>query len=179
MSYAGVVSREHSSGSRIRRGAITKSGNAHLRRLIIEAAWHYRHQPGLRHALSKRQAGLSQDVKAIAWKAQLRLTRRYRRLVARGKPKPQAIVAIARELLGFVWAIGIQVEKESELVVVAQQAARKTSPGLRAASRPCSRVKISLSPPPRQRAQSPYPPVAVREGALIAARKKSVLLSNP
>ena len=120
MSYAGAVSREYSSGNTIRRGAITKAGNAHLRRLIVEAAWHYRHRPGLRHALGKRQTGLSDAVKAIAWKAQLRLTRRYRRLLARGKPKPQVIVAVARELLGFIWAIGMQVEEESRLRVATQ-----------------------------------------------------------
>jgi transposase len=106
MSYAGVVSREHSSGGKIRRGAITKSGYAHIRRMIVEAAWHYRHRPGLRHALGKRQAGLSEEVRKIAWEAQLRLTRRYWQLSAR-KPKPQVIVAVARELLGFIWAIGI------------------------------------------------------------------------
>jgi transposase len=152
MSYAGVVSREHSSGDKIRRGAITKAGNAHLRRMVVEAAWHYRHRPGLRHDLAKRQAGLSEDVRAIAWKAQLRLTRRYWRLVARGKPKPQVIVAVARELLGFVWAIGIQVEQESKLVMVAQPSARKSSPGQRAASRPDSCLKITLSPTPRKAA---------------------------
>jgi transposase len=151
MSYAGVVSREHSSGNRIRRGAITKAGNAHLRRMIVEAAWHYRHQPGLRHALGKRQVGLSEDVKGIAWKAQLRLTRRYRRLVARGKPKPQVIVAVARELLGFVWAIGIQAERESKLVMVAQSSARIAHPGRRAARRPNSRLKISLDPAPGEK----------------------------
>jgi hypothetical protein len=106
----------------------------------------------LRHDLAKRQAGLSEDVRAIAWKAQLRLTRRYWRLVARGKPKPQVIVAVARELLGFVWAIGIQVEQESKLVMVAQPSARKSSPGQRAASRPDSCLKITLSPTPRKAA---------------------------
>jgi transposase len=105
MSYAGVVSREHSSGGKIRRGAITKSGNAHIRRMMVEAAWHYRHRPGLRHGLGKRQAGLSEEVRKIAWKAQLRLTRRYRQLAAR-KPKPQVVVAVARELLGFIWLSG-------------------------------------------------------------------------
>lgn len=149
MSYAGVVSREHSSGHTISRGSITKSGNAHLRRQIIEAAWHYRHRPGLRHSLGKRQVGLSDEVRAIAWKAQLRLTTRYRRLAARGKPKPQVIVAVARELLGFVWAIGIQVERECKLVPVVQPSARKRSPRHRAASRPNSRLRIALDPPPR------------------------------
>jgi transposase len=151
MSYAGVVSREHSSGNTIRRGAITKSGNAHVRRIVVETAWHYRHRPGVRHALARRQAGLSEEVRAIAWKAQLRLTRRYQRLVARGKPTAQAAVAVARELLGFIWAIGVPVEKESKLVVSAQPLARKQSPGLRAASRSYSRPRISPPPPPPPR----------------------------
>jgi transposase len=151
MSYAGVVSREHSSGGKIRRGAITKSGNAHLRRMIVEAAWHYRHRPGLRHALGKRQAGLSEEVRAIAWKAQLRLTRRYWQLAER-KPKPQVIVAVARELLGFIWAIGIQAEKESKLVLIAQPLAREKSPGRRAAARSASRLRIALQQPPRPQA---------------------------
>lgn len=90
--------------------------------MMVEAAWHYRHRPGLRHGLGRRQAGLSEEVRAIAWKAQLRLTRRYRQLAVR-KPKPQVIVAVARELLGFIWAIGIQVEKESKLVLVVQPSA--------------------------------------------------------
>jgi hypothetical protein len=81
----GVVSREHSSGGKIRRGASTKSGNTHLRRMIVEAAWHYRHRPGIRHGLGKRQAGLSEEVRAIAWKAQLRLTRRYWQLAAQAQ----------------------------------------------------------------------------------------------
>jgi len=155
MSYAGVVSREHSSGNTIRRGAITKSGRGHLRRMIVEAAWHYRHRPGLGQALAKRQAGLSEEVRAIAWKAQLRLTRRYRQLVLRGKPKPQVIVAVARELLGFIWAIGMRVEEERKLVLVAQPLARNKDPGRRAASRPDSRLRVSRPQPPRSAITAP------------------------
>jgi transposase len=146
MSYAGVVSREHSSGGTIRRGAITKSGNAHIRRMMVEAAWHYRHRPGLRHGLGKRQAGLSEEVRAIAWKAQLRLTRRYRQLAVR-KPKPQVIVAVARELLGFIWAIGIQVEKESKLVLVVQPSAGANHIGQQSL-RGRSRLKIARDAAP-------------------------------
>jgi transposase len=156
MSYAGVVSREHSSAGKIRRGAITKSGNAHLRRMIVEAAWHYRHRPGLRHGLGKRQAGLIEEVRAIAWKAQLRLTRRYWQLAAR-KPKPQVIVAVARELLGFIWAIGIQVEKESKLVLIAQPLAREKTPGRPTVVRSGSRLRIVHQSQP-----SPHPPGTVR-----------------
>lgn len=112
MSYAGAVSSEHSSGSQARRGAITKAGNSHLRRIVVEAAWAYRHRPALGPGLRKRQEGLSEEVKEIAWKAQCRLHRRYRQLIARGKPTPKAITTVARELLGFLWAIGVHVEQQ-------------------------------------------------------------------
>lgn len=112
MGYAGIVSRENSSGERERRGAITKTGNAHLRRIVVEAAWAYRHRPAKGPALRKRQEGQSNEVKAIAWKAQHRLHARYRRLAARGKSKQQVVTAVARELLGFIWAIGVEVERK-------------------------------------------------------------------
>ena len=85
MSYSGTVASEHSSGDRIRRGGITKTGNAHLRRIVIEAAWAYRHRPARGRALLKRQQPVSEEVKAIAWKAQHRLHARYRTLTARGE----------------------------------------------------------------------------------------------
>jgi transposase len=111
MGYSGAVASEDSSGPRTRRGAITKTGNAHLRRVLVEAAHAYRHRPALGHPLRVRQRGLDEEVKAIAWKAQHRLHTRYRRLLARGKPTPQVVTAVARELLGFVWAIGRHVER--------------------------------------------------------------------
>jgi transposase len=110
MGYSGAVASEHSSGPRVRRGAITKTGNAHLRRIVVEAAWSYRHRPAIGPTLRQRQAGQSAAVTAIAWKAQERLHGRYRRLLARGKVKQQVVTAIARELLGFIWAIGVAVE---------------------------------------------------------------------
>jgi len=110
MGYSGAVSSEHSSGGKIRRGAITKAGNSHLRRIVGEAAWSYKHRPAIGHALRKRQQGLSEEVKAIAWKAQHRLNSRYRRLMAKGKIKQQVVTAVGRELLGFIWAIGVTVE---------------------------------------------------------------------
>jgi transposase len=113
MGYSGAVASEDSSGGRTRRGGITKAGNAHLRRVIVEAAWAYRHRPAVGAALRKRQAGLSRDVTEIAWKAQHRLHARYRGLTARGKCRQQVITAIARELLGFIWAIGVHVEADS------------------------------------------------------------------
>jgi transposase len=111
MGYSGAVSREDSSGGRIRRGAITKTGNAHLRRIVGEAAWSYRYRPAVQGALRVRQQGLPETVTEIAWKAQHRLHGRYRRLLGKGKPKQQVITAVARELLGFIWAIGVHVER--------------------------------------------------------------------
>jgi transposase len=112
MGYSGVVGSEHTTGERIRRGAITKTGNAHLRRIVIEAAWAYRHRPSIGATLRKRQAPVGPDVKAIAWKAQHRLHARYRHLTMKGKCPQKAVTALGRELLGFIWAIGVRVEAE-------------------------------------------------------------------
>jgi transposase len=114
MGYSGAVSREHSSGERIRRGSISKTGNAHLRRIVVEAAWNYRHRPSIGKALAARQRAQSEAVKAIVWKAQHRLHHRYGKLMALGKPKQKVITAIARELLGFIWAIGVQIEQSPQ-----------------------------------------------------------------
>jgi transposase len=115
MGYSGAVSREHSSGERIRRGAISKSGNAHLRRIAVEAAWAYRHRPAVGKTLAARQRHSSAAVTALAWKAQNRLHQRYTRLMARGKCKQQVVTAVGRELLGFIWAIGVHVEREENV----------------------------------------------------------------
>jgi transposase len=104
MAFVGLVPSEHSSGSKRAQGGITKTGNAHLRRVLVESAWHYRHHPFVGAALRGRQQGAPADVIARAWTAQQRLHRRYRRLAARGKPKQHIVTAIARELTGFVWA---------------------------------------------------------------------------
>src|SRR5436309_1980418 len=112
MGYSGMVSSENSTGSSVRRGAITKTGNAHLRRIVGEAAWAYQHRPAMSPLLKKRQEGLSEEIKEIAWKAQHRLCSRYRRLLAKGKIRQKVVTAIGRELLGFICAIGTQVEKE-------------------------------------------------------------------
>ena len=110
MSYSGMVSSEYSSGGRIQRGPITKTGNSHLRRVIVEAAWAYQHKPWLGGWLAKRQQGLEEEIKDISWKAQWRLCTRYKKLAARGKNKPQIVTAIGRELLGFIWAIAVRTE---------------------------------------------------------------------
>jgi len=113
MSYVGMVPREHSSGARTWRGSITKAGNPHVRRVLIEGAWSGRLRPGMPERLKRRQQGLDQAVIDIAWKAQKRLYARFCRMRARGKPQNVAIVAMARELLGFIWSIGQQVGKQS------------------------------------------------------------------
>jgi transposase len=112
MGYSGAVSSEDSSGTRTRRGGITKAGNAHLRRIVGEAAWAYRHRPNVGATLRKRQEGLSEEVKAIAWKAQHRLYHRYRHLISKGKTRQKVVTAVARELLGFIWAIGVHIEQQ-------------------------------------------------------------------
>jgi transposase len=114
MAYGGIVASEDSSGERIRRGNITKTGNAHLRRVVVEAAWAYRHRPAIGATLRKRQEPVSEKVKEISWKAQQRLHTRYMKLLLKGKNKGVVITAIARELLGFLWAIGVQAEAEHQ-----------------------------------------------------------------
>ena len=104
MAFVGLVPSEASSGDRQRRGAITKAGNGHARKLLIEAAWHARHKPAIPAALQKRRAGQPPEIIAMADVAMQRLHRRYWRLVQRGKPTTIAATAVARELTGFVWA---------------------------------------------------------------------------
>lgn len=105
MAFVGLVVSEHSSAGKIRRGGITKTGNAHARRLFVEAAWHYRHPPRKSGTIKARWKDQPDAVVAHAYKAQERLHRRYFRLISRGKLSQVAAVAVARELCGFVWAI--------------------------------------------------------------------------
>lgn len=111
MAYAGLVPREHSSGDKTRRGGITKTGNVRMRHVLGEAAWSYRFRPSTRGHLKKRQEGQSEEVKAIAWKAQHRLNARYRKMAATGKAQGRVITAVSRELVGFIWAVGRHVEQ--------------------------------------------------------------------
>jgi transposase len=105
MSYVGLVPSENSSGSSRRLGGITRAGNSHVRRILVESAWHYRRAPGMSKALRARNEGVEPAVRAIAWKAQHRLHSRFKKLLDRGKPANQAVTAVARELVGFIWAI--------------------------------------------------------------------------
>jgi len=123
MAYAGVVPSEHSSGGpgKQRRGGITKTGNAHVRRLVTEAAWSYRHQPSLYPTLRKRQKGLDPAIPEIAWRAQVRLHARYRRLIGRCKPSQKAVTAVGRELLAFMWEIAVHIEAQQNGRVARQE----------------------------------------------------------
>jgi transposase len=106
MGYLGLVPSESSSGETRKQGRITRTGNGHVRRILVESAWAYRFRPSVSDAIRLRSQGVSDEVKRIAWRAQERLCGRYRKLTARGKNKNRTVVAIARELAGFIWAIG-------------------------------------------------------------------------
>jgi transposase len=113
MAYVGLVPSEHSSGDNVRRGGITKAGNSQARRALIEGAWTYRMQARVSRKLHDRIAGLPKSIRDTAWRAQVRLCARYRRLVAAGKKTVVVTTAIAREMIGFIWAIARQVELRS------------------------------------------------------------------
>jgi transposase len=106
MGYTGLVSREHSSGDSVRRFRITKVGNAHLRRVLVEAAWAYAHRDITGPTLTKRREAGAPEAIITARRAQERLCGKFRKLVGRGKPRQKAVIAMARELAGFVWHIG-------------------------------------------------------------------------
>jgi transposase len=110
MAYLGLIPSEDSSGARRRQGSITKAGNSSARRAMVEAAWAYAHPARVSWVIARRQTKLAKSVCDIAWKAQLRLCSRFRRLAARQVPRNKIVVAVARELSGFVWAIARQVK---------------------------------------------------------------------
>lgn len=119
MDAVGLVPRENSSGPHHNRGSITKSGNAHVRWVLVEAAWHYRSAPHTGETLRRRQQDQPQEVRQIAWKAQHRLNTKYRRMVGRGKLKQVAAIAVARELVGFMWAIAQEIARQQQSKQVA------------------------------------------------------------
>lgn len=119
MGYLGLVPSEDSTGDKRRQGSITKTGNGHARRSLVESAWAYARPPRVSRALKQRQQGLSREVIEISWRAQVRLCGRYRRLSARGKNKKKIIVAIARELCAFMWAIAVAIRGEKHLTQAA------------------------------------------------------------
>jgi len=110
MAFVGLVPGEHSSGAKRRQGSITKAGNSAARRMFVEVAWHYLHSPRVSPVIATRQDQLPKAVTDIAWAAQLRLHAKFKRLLARRVMKNKAVVAVARELAGFVWAIGCEVQ---------------------------------------------------------------------
>ena len=105
MAYLGLIPSEHSSGNRRRQGAVTKAGNAPARRILVEIAWLYRYPARVTPIIARRQTELPKAITDLAWQAQLRLCNRFKRLTARKLPHNKVVVAIARELAGFVWAI--------------------------------------------------------------------------
>ena len=117
MGYTGLVPCEHSSGARQAQGGITHTGNAHLRSVLVEAAWHARHRPWLNQRLKKLLPTLPAGVAEIAWKAQERLHRKFGKMLYSRKHAGVVAAAVARELVGFIWAIGTMVEaKHNETV---------------------------------------------------------------
>ncbi len=108
MSFTGLVPSEYSSGKERQQGAITRCGNAHLRRVLVESAWAYRYLPSVTNQLRARLRLASDEVQRTSWRAQHRLCNRYRRLTAAGKPKNKVVVGIARELAAFVWSVARQ-----------------------------------------------------------------------
>ena len=119
MGYSGVFPSENSSGTSIRKGSITKAGNAHLRRIVMESAWCYRHLPRVGEKLRKRHQGIPAEIIEIAWKAQNRLHKRYVKLAVAGKDQRKVITAVGRELLGFIWAIGVKAEQANRRPIAA------------------------------------------------------------
>ena len=108
MAYLGLVPSEHSSGKTERKGGITRTGNAHARYIIVEAAWACGFPPRMSLAIRKRNELVASEVQEIAWRAQQRLYRKYRKLLGRRKNIQQTMTAVARELVGFIWAIAQQ-----------------------------------------------------------------------
>lgn len=114
MAFLGLVPSERSTGESVRRGGLTLAGNRRARRALVEGAWSYRHRARVSETLRPRLEGLPKSVRDIAWKAQIRLCARYRRLTAAGEKPTVIVVAIAREMAAFLWAIGQQVEPKTE-----------------------------------------------------------------
>jgi transposase len=111
MSYLGMVPSEDSSGQRRKQGRLTRTGNGHVRRILVESSWNYRFRPRVSKAIAKRREGVSSKVREIAERAECRLSRRFHALLAKGKLPQKAVAAVARELSGFVWAIAQEVDR--------------------------------------------------------------------
>mgnify|MGYP003337129559 FL=1 len=112
MAYLGLVPSERSSGGSRNQGRITKTGNAHVRRMLVEAAWCYRYSARMSRPVTERQKDQPDAVRMVAWRAQLRLCARYRKFTARGMNSNKVCVAIARELTGFLWEAALKVQPQ-------------------------------------------------------------------
>ena len=124
MAYLGLTPSEHSSWARQRRGPITKTGNTHMRRLLVESAWHYRHPPRVGAALRKRREGQPGWAVALACRAHARLHRRFRYLSAQGKRSTVANIAVAHELAGCLWAVQARSAARSDRISVGSRGRR-------------------------------------------------------
>src|SRR5712691_3858233 len=109
MHYLGLTPSEYASGARRQQGSMTKTGHTHARRALVEGAWAYRYPAKVRRHLQRCLEKLPQAIQAIRWQAQVRLCKRYRQLMAKGKQATQVVVAIARALSAFMWAMATQV----------------------------------------------------------------------
>lgn len=114
MSYCGLVPSEQSSGESRWQGRLTKAGNAHLRRVLVESAWSYRYSPAVKRKMRERVTGLPPEIQTIAWNAQHRLHRKFKSMLHKGKHKGTLVAAIARELAGFVWSIAKELESNQQ-----------------------------------------------------------------
>jgi hypothetical protein len=167
MAYTGLVPSEHSSGGSRRQGHVTKAGNAHVRRVLVEAAWHYRRTPRVSGALRQRQVGQPEAVIQQAWTAQHRLHRRYAKLVARGERPVVAVTAVARELAAFVWATlrGVNGSVELAQHIVGRRAlclrSRVVAESAPNTSACCSSLRPLSVPTKRNQNQSAAPPEGV------------------
>jgi hypothetical protein len=142
MAWLGLVPSENSTGEEVRRGPITKAGNGRARRVLVEAAWSYRHPPRVGAEKAARVAAAPRPAREIAWKAQTRLSARYRRLTAKGKRQTLVITAIAREVAGFMWDICRQVMPSGRLAeagAVTKAATRARGPLELGTARPAHR----------------------------------------
>jgi transposase len=146
MAYLGLVPSEHSSGERQRRGGITKTGNSHVRRVLVEAAWTYRFPARKTRILQARAERCDEAVQVIAWDAQKRLCHRYQHLMAGGKLKVEACTAVARELAGFIWAIGQAMPAPAPAQPAAQATARLGVGGSKASRNGSGKVSSKLKP---------------------------------
>ena len=111
MAWLGLVPSEHSSGPSRHQGPITRSGNRWARTLLVEAAWSYRYAPKVSPIIERRAQTLDPEIRDLAWKAQLRLSHKYRRLISRGKHANLVVTAVARELAGFIWDVARVLEQ--------------------------------------------------------------------